>query len=76
MECIEVETSHQCVLPPIEHRLLGDAAALRMLKLRLDNIRELEALRKVINEEEDKVLSVDDVLARVLKFYGMFVPYK
>jgi hypothetical protein len=52
-----------------------DSVAIRELQLRVENLKRLETLRTLINEEEDKMLSVDDVLARVLNFYGKFVPF-
>jgi hypothetical protein len=48
----------------------------RQLRLRRQNIRDLRTLQKVIMLEEKKPLSIDDVLARALAFYGKFVPFK
>jgi hypothetical protein len=39
------------------------------------NLRKLESIQGVINVEEDEAVSLDEVLSRVLKFYGKFVPY-
>lgn len=49
---------------------------LRDICLRQENTRALEALREIILIEEDNVLSVDEVLGRVLDFYARFVPFK
>jgi histidyl-tRNA synthetase len=40
------------------------------------NLVKLESLQKVILAEEDKKVSVDDTLSRVLDFYNKFVPYQ
>ena len=39
------------------------------------NLRNLEAIRDVINVEDGIETSLDEALYRVLKFYGKFVPY-
>ena len=39
------------------------------------NLRGLEALRRVISEEDGQDVSLDEALARVLKLYREFVPY-
>jgi hypothetical protein len=44
----------------------------RFSELNLDN---LKALRKLIREEEDLEVSLDETLTRVLEFYHKFVPY-
>jgi hypothetical protein len=41
-----------------------------------DNIMALRDIQKIILYYENKVISLDDVLTRVLEFYGKFVPYK
>jgi hypothetical protein len=46
------------------------------IRLRQENNEALEAIQRIILIEEDKVMSLDEVLARVLGFYGRFVPYK
>ena len=48
----------------------------RQLRLRRQNIRDLRTLQKVIMLEEKKTLSMDEVLARALAFYGKIVPFK
>jgi hypothetical protein len=40
-----------------------------------ENLRNLEAIRNVINVEDECETSLDEALYRVLKFYGKFVPY-
>jgi hypothetical protein len=42
----------------------------------VQNTRHLKAVQKIILIEEDRVLSIDEVLARILDFYGRFVPFK
>ena len=49
---------------------------MRDIFLRRQNMKDLEALQRIILVEEDQVLSTDEVLARVLKFYGRFVPFR
>jgi hypothetical protein len=39
------------------------------------NLKKLESIQDVINVEEGEVVSIDETLSRVLKFYGKFVPY-
>jgi hypothetical protein len=46
------------------------------IRLRQENNEALEAIQRIILIEEDKVMSLDEVLARVLGFYGRFVPFK
>lgn len=48
----------------------------RQLRLRRQNIQDLRTLQKVIMLEEKRTLSMDEVLARALAFYGKFVPFK
>ena len=69
MECFEEILCESSVL-----RI--DEVALRMIRLRGDNLKRLERLRDAIEVEEEKMLSVDEVLARVLDFYGSFVPFE
>jgi histidyl-tRNA synthetase len=40
------------------------------------NLESLKTLKAVIRAEEDKNVSVDDALKRVLDFYKKFVPYQ
>ena len=74
LECIQVTVCKEN--QGVGTQPICDDAALRELQLRLHNLKDLETLRRVINEEEEKFLSVDEVLARVLEFYGRFVPFK
>jgi hypothetical protein len=41
-----------------------------------DNINALKEIQEIIQLYENKTASLDDVLSRVLEFYGRFVPYK
>ena len=45
-------------------------------KINEDNLESLEAIQKVILIEEGQNVNINDVLARVLQFYRLFVPYK
>ncbi len=47
----------------------------RDLLLRERNKRDLRSIQKIIMEEEELELSLDETLARVLSFYGQFVPF-
>jgi hypothetical protein len=40
-----------------------------------ENLRNLEAIRDIINVEDGIETTLDAALCRVLKFYGKFVPY-
>jgi len=40
-----------------------------------ENLMKLNGLQRVISVEEGIETSVDEALARVLEFYGRFVPY-
>jgi len=40
-----------------------------------ENLLKLNGLQKVISLEEGIETNVDEALARVLEFYGKFVPY-
>jgi hypothetical protein len=40
------------------------------------NRRSLEAIREIIEEEEEKTLTIDETLGRVLKHYQRFVPFQ
>jgi hypothetical protein len=57
----------------IEYLRLSDA---RDIKLRRQNLQDLFTLQNVILVQEDNVLSVDEVLTRVLEFYRRFVPFR
>jgi len=48
----------------------------RDLLLRAQNKGDLRAIQKVILFEEERVLSLDETLTRVLSFYGRFVPFR
>lgn len=48
----------------------------RDIRLRKQNLQDLFTLQNVILTQEDRVLSVDEVLTRVLEFYRKFVPYR
>jgi len=45
------------------------------LILRSKNMNDLRTLQEIMRIEEDKIYSLDEVLSRVLSFYGKFVPY-
>jgi histidyl-tRNA synthetase len=45
-------------------------------KISESNLESLQTLKAVIRAEEDKNVSVDDTLKRVLDFYKKFVPYQ
>jgi hypothetical protein len=47
----------------------------RDLSLRQRNLSDLQSLQEVILLEEDRALSTEEVLSRVLSFYRRFVPY-
>jgi hypothetical protein len=41
----------------------------------LDNLEALQAAQQIIWYEEERVLTLDETLSRVLQFYQKFVPY-
>ena len=41
-----------------------------------DNVAALRAIQRIILYYENKAVSLDEVLSRVLEFYGNFVQYK
>jgi len=45
------------------------------LDLRIQNIKDLYEIQTIIREEEDRNLSIDAVLARVLSLYRVHVPF-
>lgn len=62
--------------PLFENLPILGAADQRDIRLRKENNEALKAIQRIIMTEEDKAMSLDEVLARVLGFYGRFVPYK
>ena len=48
----------------------------RLLKTMEQNIQDLKRIQFIYLMEEDKNLTIDEVLARVLSFYRKHVPYK
>jgi len=50
--------------------------ALLLLEGKRARLQDLFTLQNVILTQEDRVLSVDEVLTRVLEFYRRFVPYR
>ena len=64
------------IYPPEQSAKSLREADLRDMRIRRKNFKCLRALQKIMLEEEDRVYSIDEVLARVLKFYDKFVPFK
>jgi hypothetical protein len=63
--------------PSCEEVLLYvNAADRRDIRMRRQNLQDLKAIQEIILVEEDRALSLDEVLARVMAFYGRFVPYR
>ncbi len=61
---------------PVELMGLITESHRRELKLSRQNTKDLRTIQEVISLEEDKELTLAEVLARVLSFYRRFVPYK
>lgn len=40
------------------------------------NLEDLKRIQDIVFLEEDRVLSYDEVLAKILTFYAKFVPFK
>jgi len=70
-EILSAEADSPEVIPTVLR-----AADERDLRLRRENVQDLEIIQKIILAEEDRVLSMDEVLSRILSFYRRFVPYK
>jgi len=47
-----------------------------LLKTMEQNIQDLKRIQYIYLMEEDKNLTLDEVLARVLIFYRKYIPYK
>ena len=45
------------------------------MKISNYNLKKIEDIREVIEAEEGKVVTVEETLDRVLRFYKKFVPY-
>ena len=57
--------------------LCGDTTASHgNLKTLQECFNDLHLIQRVILEEEDQALSIEEVLVRVLGFYRRFVPYR
>ncbi len=46
-----------------------------IVKVSEQNVKALEAIRQIIEAEEEKTPTIDETLARVLRHYRAFVPY-
>jgi hypothetical protein len=79
---VEIETSSQEMCMSIQsntHRSsipILRPADKRDLFLKHKNMLSIKAIQTIIMKEENIVLSQDEVLQRILDFYGRFVPYK
>jgi hypothetical protein len=51
-------------------------ADVRDIRLRKQNSQIIKAIQEIILAEEDRVMSRDEVVSRVLGFYGRYVPFK
>ena len=49
---------------------------IRLLKTMEQNMRDLQRIQHIYLMEEDRNLTLDEVLARVLSFYRKYIPYK
>jgi len=45
-------------------------------KVSEQNLKALNAVKEIIEVEEDREVTVDQVLSRVISFYRRFVPYQ
>ncbi len=73
-ECIEMHAED--TFAPFENHEISNPSVLRDLILRSQNMLDLRSLQRIFQVEEDVVLSLDEVVARVLAFYGRFVSFK
>ena len=51
-------------------------ADLRDIRLRKQNKQIIKAIQEIILAEDDRVMSRDEVLSRILEFYGQYVPFE
>lgn len=63
-------------IPPCADPRKIRAGDLREIQLRQQNLINIRRLQKVMLIEEDRALSHDGVLARLLTFYARFVPLR
>lgn len=75
METIATEMNTDELLSIDEIQVIEPASIRRDLSLKLQNMKDLRSLQGVIITEEDRAMSIDEVLARVLKFYRRYVPF-
>lgn len=69
----EVIIETQLLSPISEHKELPLEPS--NLDLRIQNIKDLYEIQTIIQEEEGRNLSIDEVLARVLSLYSVYVPF-
>ena len=79
---VETETNYQeSCINILEEPHAPTAPALRSsdlrdLNLRRQNVQAIQAIQSIIMQEDDTVMSRDEVLSRILDFYGRYVPFK
>ena len=49
---------------------------LRDLNMRRQNVQAIKAIQSITMREDDTVMSLDEVLSRILEFYSRYVPFK
>ena len=69
-------------ITPAEYEITKETIKVRAFHTEVDlnfsreNTESLKSIQKIIFEYENKIQSLDEVLTRVLEFYGEFVPYE
>ena len=75
METFEYKLVSEVDLPSISVSSLSEEES-RLLKTMEQNIQDLKRIQFVYLMEEDKNLTLAEVLARILSFYRKYIPYK
>lgn len=71
MACPPVVSRPYKASRPVPSRLKEMA----VIDIAWDNLQKLEQIRNVVLMEDGVDSSLDEILSRVLKFYGKFVPF-
>ena len=71
MACLPVVSRPYKASHPVPSRLKEMA----VIDIAWDNLQKLEQIRNVVLMEDGVDSSLDEILSRVLKFYGKFVPF-
>jgi hypothetical protein len=74
MECIIEMNQTELLAPELIQEVFSDSDQ-HDIVLGLQNLNDLRSLQKVILVEEDKIMNLDEILSRVIKFNRRFVSF-